>query len=284
LRSFNLSLAALVALAMMAGLARPAAARIDEFKLSAADDHHEIFRIDADTWRIVEKGPEPRNAAYVLCGKERALLFDSGSGRGIEGMVAAATRLPVTVLPSHLHAEHLGGIRSFDRVALANVEGLRSQARENVLAPTMVQGLSFFAPSFEVTDWLVPGSDIDLGGRKLAVVHTPGHTPESISLVDRASGQAFVGDLLFPGDVRMDQFGADPKLALASVRKLRMEFPDLQSVWGAHGEGELPAKALIELEQVLAAIFIGKAEGEATFTLIGMMHRYPGNGFNVIAK
>ncbi|MFT4570406.1 MAG: hydroxyacylglutathione hydrolase [Hyphomicrobiaceae bacterium] len=279
MRRFFLSFGTAFALVALIGagvsFAPQAWARIDSFKLSASDDYHELARLDRGTWRITEKGSEPANVSYVIVGEERALLVDSGSGKNITGMVTAATRLPITVVPTHLHAEHLGSAHRYERLALPDLPELRERAdSDGALTPSMRESWSVWPPKLKVTDWIAPGSEIDLGGRSVILVHTPGHTPESISIVDEDSGRLFSGDLLIPGDVEFYGPGADTSAALASVQKLRATYPELKTVWGAHGEGELPASALGALEQVLQTIEDGTASGALYWKLAGLVRSY----------
>jgi glyoxylase-like metal-dependent hydrolase (beta-lactamase superfamily II) len=55
------------------------------------------------------------------------------------------------------------------------------------------------APILQVDEWLLPNFTIDLGGRELKVLYTPGHTDDSISLLDTASATLFTGDFIYPG-------------------------------------------------------------------------------------
>jgi len=54
------------------------------------------------------------------------------------------------------------------------------------------------APSIRVAEWLEPGAVIDLGGRSLRVLSTPGHTPSSVALFDAQSKRLFIGDFIYP--------------------------------------------------------------------------------------
>ena len=95
------------------------------------DDYFAVEDLGAGTYAIGEPHYYQANYSYLIIGEERALLFDAGSGtRDMRPVVSALTHLPVTVLPSHLHYDHLGGVPSFDRVALLDLEGdARCRAR-----------------------------------------------------------------------------------------------------------------------------------------------------------
>ena len=83
------------------------------------DDYWAVQPIDADTTAIGEPRYYQQNYAYLIMGERRALLFDAGSGTrdNITHIVAGLTQLPVTVMPSHLHFDHTGGIKPFTSIA-----------------------------------------------------------------------------------------------------------------------------------------------------------------------
>jgi len=88
-----------------------------------------VEQIDADTFAIGEPGHWENVRSYLLVGTERAALVDSGTGIGdIAAVVRRLTRLPVTVLTTHVHWDHIGGHGAFDdiRVHELDVEWLRS--------------------------------------------------------------------------------------------------------------------------------------------------------------
>lgn len=74
------------------------------------NDWFTVEAIDADTFVISEKKHAEETNCYLICGKESALLIDSGMGiSDIKEVVDALTDLPVTVLTTHCHWDHIGG-------------------------------------------------------------------------------------------------------------------------------------------------------------------------------
>ena len=171
----------------------------------------------------------------------RAIAVDPR--RDIAEILAAAEEEGLTIeliVQTHFHADFLSGHLEL------------SEATGAPIAYGSV-GVTEF-PSRALED----GEVVDLGGVQLEVLHTPGHTPESISLVVRPdAGEAPVavltGDTLFIGDVgRPDLlasigFEADDlaRSLYASVHRL-LELPDDALVLPAHGAGSACGKALSE--------------------------------------
>jgi glyoxylase-like metal-dependent hydrolase (beta-lactamase superfamily II) len=137
-------------------------------------------------WRVQQIGPQPQNAPdnyeYLLLGKTRVLLIDAGAGsRDIHAALTTLTYLPVTAIPTHLHYDHTNGLRYFSSIALINLPETRPRERNGFIHLGRYQYLDWFgpqgAPVFRPTEWVPPNSFIDLGGRRVQVLLTPGPTP-----------------------------------------------------------------------------------------------------------
>ena len=235
-----------------------------------------IERLDDATIAIGEPRSEGRNVSYLLLGEERALLFDAGEGwADLSPVVRDLTDLPVTVLPSHLHYDHVGSIENFDAIALPDLPELRAQAPGGVLVPTFDQFLGVVVdrepPRIEVTEWWTPDESVDLGGRELVVRHTPGHTPESVSLWDPGRRWLFSGDYLVPAPLYAFLPGSSIGDYRSTARRLLRALPDDTSFWGAHDEKtdtrapRLTIADLRDLSRVLEAIGRGEAEASGFF-------------------
>jgi len=235
-----------------------------------------VERLDDATIAIGEPRSDGRNVSYLLLGSSRALLFDAGEGwADLSPVVADLTDLPVTVLPSHLHYDHLGSVDAFTAIALPDLPALRAQARDGVLVPTFEQHLGVVvdrrAPALRVAEWWKPGEPIDLGGREVVVKHTPGHTPESVSLWDPARRWIFSGDYITPRPLFAFLPGGSVADYRSTARTLTRELPDDVVLFGAHDELDdtlaprLAAADLKDLARVLEAIGRGEAEASGIF-------------------
>jgi hydroxyacylglutathione hydrolase len=170
------------------------------------DDYFIVETIDLNTFAIGEPRYYQGNYSYLILGERRAVLFDAGSGlRNIVPVVRSLTSLPVTVIASHLHFDHVGALGRLDKTAMLDNSPLRTRARDSRLRLERYEFLGFAdrlaTPTFHVDEWWTPGSMIDLGGRRLRVLATPGHTSTSVSLYDGRRHQLFVGDFIYPGNL-----------------------------------------------------------------------------------
>jgi glyoxylase-like metal-dependent hydrolase (beta-lactamase superfamily II) len=94
------------------------------------------------------------------------------------------------------------------------------------------------------------GDRIDLGGRTLEILATPGHTPDAICLFDRANGLLFTGDTYYPGTVWIYRPETDLAAYGRSVRRLAALEPEVKLVLGAHN---VPVAAPALLGELAAA-------------------------------
>jgi glyoxylase-like metal-dependent hydrolase (beta-lactamase superfamily II) len=240
------------------------------------DDYYSVERLDESTFAIGEPRYAQQNVSFLIVGSERAVVFDAGPGlRELAPVVARLTELPVTFVPSHLHYDHVGGARGFERVALIDLPELRAQAPDGVLRPRFAQHLGALegieARPIEVDEWWPPGSVVDLGGRALEVWHTPGHTPESASLVDRARGLLFAGDFLYPGDLYAFLPGSSLADYLWTAERLARALPGDAAIHGGHGTDlatsapVLATRDLLDLKRALEEIRGGRRAGSGWF-------------------
>jgi hydroxyacylglutathione hydrolase len=255
------------------------------------DDYWAVQRIDEDTFAIGEPRYYQRNYAYLILGRERALLFDSGTAtRDIRPVVAALTQLPVTVMASHLHFDHLAGIAAFPSVAMIDLPETRADVADGVFTPRRYEYLGMVdhlrPPSVRVTQWIAPDGIIDLGGRQLTVLNTPGHTPNSVSLYDAAHRQLFAGDFIYPTTLYAFLPGASLSAYRATTRRLLSMLPADTRLWTAHccraheepSAPWLSVRDLEDLDRALDDIRAGRIHGSGFFP-----RRFPVNDQMTIA-
>ena len=244
------------------------------------DDYYTLEWIDERTLAIGEPRFVQRNFAYLILGESRGVLFDTGPGvrTSLRRLVDEMTPLPVVAAPSHLHYDHTGNLVYFDEVALMDVGSVREQLVDGVLVPEPGQFLGhlegYEPPLLRPTEWWPAGHVIELGGRSLRVLHTPGHTPESISLLDEEAGLLFSGDFLYPGPL----FAFLPGSSLEDYRTgtagvLEAIAGGFRS-FGGHGDPDdtraqvLGRRDLLDLDSVLEEIEDGLGDGRGLFPRI----------------
>ncbi len=220
---------------------------------------------------------EPRfyqiNWNYLILGNRRALLFDTGPGvRDISHVVRKLTTLPVTALPSHMHFDHTGCLSRFSHVAIPDLPVLRACDREGWLMPTddlyvgWWEGMTW--TPVKISDWLPIGTKIDLGGRVLDLIHTPGHSPDSVSLLDNANNLFFAADFVYPGKLYAQIDNSDLKSYLKSAEALLPRLNEGVIIFCAHGRPDAdklhraPRLSKVDVADLAASLGKLKASGQ----------------------
>jgi glyoxylase-like metal-dependent hydrolase (beta-lactamase superfamily II) len=242
------------------------------------DDYFAVQDLGDGTYAIGEPRYYQQNYAYLIVGQKRALLFDSGSGtHDISPVVASLTRLPVTVMVSHLHFDHLGGIAPFGHVAMIDLPQTRADVSDGWFRPSRYEYLGKadhrVPPRFKVAEWLAPGAVIDLGGRSLSVLSAPGHTPTSAALYDAGTHRLFIGDYIYPTTLYAFLPGASLAAYRQTAHRLLTTLPADTVLWTAHccraGEGVsapwLTMADLRDLDAALAKVADGTAQAKGVY-------------------
>ena len=100
----------------------------------------------------------------------------------------------------------------------------------------------------------------------LEVLQTPGHTPDSLCLLDAANGLLFTGDTFYSGEVYLWAPETDVTGYAASIAKLVRLAPDLKLLLPAHGPPVAEPGQLLELKKALQDIESGGLHFETTST------------------
>ena len=173
--------------------------------------------------------PPMRFQQYLVIGKEKALLIDSGFGLGsLKKIVDGLTDKPVILVNTHGHPDHGGGNAEFGAPLLHpddNEVYAHKCAYETRLEEARHWGIPDAAKKLQPTPpvpiALEDGHVFDLGGRVLKVIHTPGHTRGSVCIFDEQSGTLFSGDnVQGMATALMERDAANVSTYMASMEKI----------------------------------------------------------------
>ncbi len=239
------------------------------------DDYFTVQELAAHTFAIGEPRYYQQNYSYLIAGTDRAVLFDAGPGlRDIRPVARSLTDRPITFIPSHFHYDHIGNEITFEHVAVVDLPYLRERAPDNRLQLGFAEHLGvsegFEAPLLTVDEWLAPDSLIFLGGRTLRLLYTPGHTEDSVSLLDLESGQLFSGDFIYPGPLYAFLPNSGMGDYLQGAETILHAAPAHSPVFGAHrdappGAPQLAMSDVEDLRSALQAIRAGQLQGEGFY-------------------
>ena len=142
---------------------------------------------------------------YLLVGSARAMLIDDGDvadsakvplARTVLGLLpgTGASRLPLLVVHTHRHLDHRAGDTQFVHMPDVEVVGYDTASVRHF---------------YHFTDWPNGVAQIELGGRTMDVLPTPGHNETHVSFYDRNSTLFFSGDFMMPARLLIDDAAAE---------------------------------------------------------------------------
>jgi len=155
--------------------------------------------------------------AYVIHAPEGDILVDAGAEP--EKILAAVQKPIAAILVTHNHADHISALED---------------VRRETGAPVYMHPID--AESAGVRDYepFQDGEDMVIAGESLSVLHTPGHSPGSVTFL--VGKDQVVGDLILPGSVgRTDLSGASWEEIEVSVRKVMPYWEESTRLYAGHG-------------------------------------------------
>ena len=195
-----------------------------------------VEEIDAQTFAISEYKHWEETHCYLLCGTKRAALIDTGLGvANIKKAVDHLTDLPVAVLTTHAHWDHIGGHNYFADFAVHENEVSWVSEQFPIPLQAVKKNLTLkpcdFPADFCLEDYQIfkgmptrilhDGDFVDLGNRTLKVIHTPSHSPGHCCFYEQDRGWLYSGDLIYKGCLDAFYPTTDPVAFMRSVEKVR---------------------------------------------------------------
>ena len=248
-------------------------------KLEKVETDHpwfEVYRVHEWLYVIYEDGIFDQPVMYLVVGEDRAALIDGGSGIGrIDKVVEELTDKPYFLLLTHTHNDHIGGCKDFKEIALMDdvmswersAKGYgKAKMGEIIGEGYVIKDLppdfdpdSYYAAPFIVTMWLQDNDIIELGGRKLEVLYTPGHASNHICLLDRDARYLFVGDNYYTGGISTYLPGGNHDDFIESCRRMVELLPHYDYLMSAHNQPLVEKEEAAELLKAAEEIKAGTA-------------------------
>lgn len=271
-------------------------------------DWFHVGEIEPGVHLVAEPG---HVSCWLVEGGERSVLIDTGLGlQSVREAIAAVAPGPVVAVNSHADFDHVGGNGEFeerlihaagearlaDGVPRATLEAYDRAARGirgdwEALAAADRAGFHLLGPDEVVRPWPPPGAELarwriepppptgllqdgdelDLGGRTLRVIHTPGHAPDHVCLLDERAGILFAQDQAYYGPHLLYFDHSDPGVWARSARRLADEVASqIRVVYAAHClRPALPPRILRELADAGEQVASGEAALEPGEGLFG---------------
>lgn len=184
--------------------------------------------------------------AYLLGdpATEEALVIDPAAN--VDGIIAQAEQNNLKIkyiVNTHGHVDHIAGNTDMQKKTGAKIIIHESDAEMLTSTPAMILKM-FGAKQSPAADRTVrDGDTIPFGAFSLKVLHTPGHSPGSMSL--HLDDYVFTGDTLFVGGVgRTDLPGGSSRVMIRSIQEKLCTLPDHTKVLPGHNYGGSPTSTI----------------------------------------
>ncbi len=231
------------------------------------DDHHEA-------------------TCYVVAGNTQAMVIDTSIGFcNIREIAESLTSLPLVLVNTHGHIDHVGGNWGFE-AAYMNLADLKvaeedygiPRLRETIRANGLV-----FPPFTHVED----GHIFDLGGLELQVFYLPGHTAGEIALLDRKDR------ILFSGDGIVEQLwlqlpeSQPVKTQIEGMERLRRYRDSFDTILHGHSDAPMGAELFDTMLDALKDLEAGNTEHDVDYEWLGHVskaHPFQPDGRKIVYK
>ena len=225
------------------------------------EDWFTVEVIDDNTFAISEYKHWEETHCYLMCGTEKAVLIDTGLGvSNIRSVVDSLTTLPIMAVTTHAHWDHIGGHKYFEDIAVHEAEkewlSVRFPIPLQVVKRNLMCKPCDFPKDFMLEDYQIftrtpqyilhDGDYLDLGNRKLMVIHTSGHSPGHCWFYELDREYLFSGDLIYEGCLDAFYPSTDPQLFFQSVRKIQNL--SIERILPGHHQLSIPVDLIDRIE------------------------------------
>lgn len=223
-----------------------------------------VERIDNDTYVISEYRHWEETHCYLLIGNDSCLLIDTGLGIcNIHEVTAGITDKIITAVATHVHWDHIGGHKYYERFYAhgaelnwlngefpLTIEQIKEMVVDRCELPEKfdINQYEFFQGN--PTRLLNDNEVIDIGGRKIQVLHTPGHSPGHMCFWEEERGYLYTGDLVYKDTLFAYYPSTDPIEYHKSLDRLSL-LP-ARKVFPAHHTLNIQPKLIIRMRDAFA--------------------------------
>ena len=228
----------------------------------------ESTKISPTTTRIRAPGFE---LMYLVEGKEKAALIDTGSGLGfLRAHIERLTDKPIIVLLTHGHVDHAMGAGEFETVYMNHVDDYIYTQHADMdfrrdglfLCPQKVEEEEIIpAKPLEEIHQMAGGDSFDLGGLHIDIYDLPGHTRGSVVMLIREERVLLLGDACNYLTFLHEPYSTTIKEYKANLEALKPQVEGkYDAVYLSHGPGDGSVELIDGVIQVCQDIMDGKTD------------------------
>jgi len=232
---------------------------------------YKIEKIDDITYVISEPHHWEDTNIYYLIGEKRNIVIDTGIGIWpIKNILKEIDDKDISVITTHVHWDHIGNHSEFENIMVHKSEekwiknGIPlpiEVIRKNVIRDVNEELLPL---DFNINDYelfksnnieiVEDGEIIELGGRDLQILHTPGHSPGHIAVYDIKKKYIFTGDLIYKGRLYCNYESTEPIGFYNSIKKIHGMKREVTKIFGGHYNPELSFSYLDDIMELMKRV------------------------------
>ena len=208
-------------------------------------NHFSVEKISGHIYRIIDA---LEVACYLVTGEEKACLLDTCTGAGnLKEFVESVTDLPLTVVVSHGHMDHLGGAGRFEKVYMKKADmpifekhkskEFRAEFFSDHLKMSLVPE-DFYQVPEEVFEDLPENTVLDLGGVTVELLSFPGHTPGMVCPLIPEDRTFIIGDACDDNVLLFDQYSSTVSEYRDYLKAMKDRREQYDYILGNHGKYE----------------------------------------------
>ena len=167
-------------------------------------------------------------------------MYESDENEKIKNFISANSLLPVRLLNTHYHFDHILGNKFIAENFQVSIEAHSSLENDdkyvNPVRISEMFGINMDYPP-KITRFLEDGNLTNFGKSVLKVIHVPGHTQHCLVFYCEKDKFIIAGDVLFEGSIgRTDFPGGDYEQIISNITSKLMTLPDDVKVYPGHGK------------------------------------------------
>ncbi|UCE39817.1 MAG: MBL fold metallo-hydrolase [Candidatus Aminicenantes bacterium] len=266
-------------------------------KVQTNQSWYEVYQLRESTYAIYEPYQFEEAISYLLIGTDKALMVDTGTGIGdLKKLISELTQVPIAVLNTHIHWDQVGNNSQFDEILVYNsIESItklytgynNSFLKGHILGDSIWKSLpenidpdTWKIPPVKSTDLVEDGMIYDLGNRPIEVIHSPGHSPDSICLLDKKNRLLFCGDFFYSGPLYAFEEDVNIQDYITSLENLIKRIDEFDFLCPSHNVPWVKSDILLKVQDAFEDIMRGKGRYEESENL----RRYYFGDFDVIIR
>lgn len=244
----------------------------------------QVYRVRPNVFAIYEPYQWEEVISYLVIGSKHSLLIDTGMGIGniqklVHHLLPSSTSLKV--INTHTHSDHTGDNWRFPGVLSGvhsdfvqqNAKGSFEEAQNEIKSgmvwekylPEDFDRKTYRFRPFEISHFVKENDRIDLGqGQELQIISTPGHSPDSISLLDEKNRLLFVGDVFYQGPILLYRPETNLQDYLKSLEKLAVHCSKVDLLLPGHNIPNVESKLIIKAVNAMKDVMNGKSIPQKT--------------------